>query len=674
MAKKISFTTDATKGGLLWGKTDKNGGVGMKAEVIGGGTITVGGGESVINEQATKENCELLSEINQSTGGRPIPCDHQAEANTGKFENGGAIPTPLFTHLYKDHHDLWEKLEKPLSPTEIHKIWDSEMKEHFAEEEKELFPYLLKTHPEFKPQIDKILKQHDHIRWLIEQNELSNFAEVIKEHIKLEESIMEKVVDDPYDVKSYTDSYKNKNSKMNTELLKGIAVEHEHKATLEKLSKGEITVEQAIVETAKDHLREDSNYYTKLKSIEQKMKNGGKVFVFPEILKAIMPLHQQKVLKDIEYSEHEETLLKLAENASKLKSRNDNGEETIMYLHYFYGGMDWYISEWDKTNGIFFGFANLNDDQNAEWGSSFVKDIVEMGNVELDFYFIPTAIKNINVGGNFYYKEKEEEAPFVSPDPVINKEKSDEGLNDVTDNFNKVFGKESPKEKTFKERINVEKTSENFADIRQSLDEFFTPKWTAEIMYNLAVKHGFSGGSILEPSMGHGVFFDVAVEHGAKQEDLYGFEIYKPNFDVVKNKYQKANLINSNFEYQFIDKEIFFKKNNIEKSLKFANKQFDLVIGNPPYGKHTSPHAYYFDSRLQIRYEGFFIYLALKKLKKGGLLVFVINSLWLQNGQLYNWQKEQISKYGELIDAYRLPNKVFKDTDIATDIVIFKRK
>jgi len=153
---------------------------------------------------------------------------------------------------------------------------------------------------------------------------------------------------------------------------------------------------------------------------------------------------------------------------------------------------------------------------------------------------------------------------------------------------------EPKKEKSFKERINVEKTAENFKDIRQSLDEFFTPKWTAQIMFDLAIKHGFKGGSILEPSFGHGVFFDVAIENssktelGIKEENLYGFEIYKPNFEVVKKNHPKAKLFDHNFEYQFIDQDIFYRKNKIEKSIDFKNKQFDLVLGNPPYGKHTS--------------------------------------------------------------------------------------
>lgn len=54
------------------------------------------------------------------------------------------------------------------------------------------------------------------------------------------------------------------------ELEIGIKVEAEHKNTLEKLSRGEITVEQAIKETAQVHLDEDPNYYSKLREIEKK--------------------------------------------------------------------------------------------------------------------------------------------------------------------------------------------------------------------------------------------------------------------------------------------------------------------------------------------------------------------------------------------------------------------
>ena len=48
------------------------------------------------------------------------------------------------------------------------------------------------------------------------------------------------------------------------ELQKGISTEQEHKETFEKVAEGKIGVEQAIEETAKEHIKENPNYYSEL--------------------------------------------------------------------------------------------------------------------------------------------------------------------------------------------------------------------------------------------------------------------------------------------------------------------------------------------------------------------------------------------------------------------------
>ena len=42
-------------------------------------------------------------------------------------------------------------------------------------------------------------------------------------------------------------------------------------------------------------------------------------------------------------------------------------EDKIIHLHFFMGGCHWYIAEYDGDD-IFFGYANLNDPEMAEWG------------------------------------------------------------------------------------------------------------------------------------------------------------------------------------------------------------------------------------------------------------------------------------------------------------------
>lgn len=43
--------------------------------------------------------------------------------------------------------------------------------------------------------------------------------------------------------------------------------------------------------------------------------------------------------------------------------------DKLIYLHFFIGGCDWYISEYDREEDLFWGFAILNGDYEcAEWG------------------------------------------------------------------------------------------------------------------------------------------------------------------------------------------------------------------------------------------------------------------------------------------------------------------
>ena len=62
-------------------------------------------------------------------------------------------------------------------------------------------------------------------------------------------------------------------------------------------------------------------------------------------------------------------------------------EEKLIYFHFFIGGCDWYITEYDGDD-LFFGFAILNGDyEMAEWGYvSFaeLKSICIEGCLEVD--------------------------------------------------------------------------------------------------------------------------------------------------------------------------------------------------------------------------------------------------------------------------------------------------
>ena len=73
-------------------------------------------------------------------------------------------------------------------------------------------------------------------------------------------------------------------------------------------------------------------------------------------------------------------------------------------------------------------------------------------------------------------------------------------------------------------------------------------------------------------------------------------------------------------------------------------------------------------------YDHYFITRSLDLLRSGGLLVFIIASSFLDSGKSYTEVKKRIAAKAELKDAYRLPNGIFKSTDVGTDIVVFKKR
>ena len=61
-------------------------------------------------------------------------------------------------------------------------------------------------------------------------------------------------------------------------------------------------------------------------------------------------------------------------------------KEKLIHVHFFIGGCDWYIVEYDGED-LFWGYADLNDSEMAEWGYiSFqeLKEIKLQGGLEID--------------------------------------------------------------------------------------------------------------------------------------------------------------------------------------------------------------------------------------------------------------------------------------------------
>ncbi len=66
---------------------------------------------------------------------------------------------------------------------------------------------------------------------------------------------------------------------------------------------------------------------------------------------------------------------------NKIKTKDQK-----IHMHFFIGGCDWWVSEYDPETKNMFGFCCLNDTMNAEWGYVSLNELkdVKIGFMEVD--------------------------------------------------------------------------------------------------------------------------------------------------------------------------------------------------------------------------------------------------------------------------------------------------
>lgn len=210
-------------------------------------------------------------------------------------------------------------------------------------------------------------------------------------------------------------------------------------------------------------------------------------------------------------------------------------------------------------------------------------------------------------------------------------------------------------------------------ELKGLLYEYFTPDEIVKKMWALAYKYGFgvvNNPVILEPSVGTGNFLKYAPDNS----DIYGNEINRYSKRICEILYPKAKITLQPFEKNFIERNLTIK-NKIDKLQKY-----DLVIGNPPYGQANSKfmamgEGDYTKAR---NFTEYFITRGLDLCKSGGLLIFVVGAEQYNGGTLFldsgiSEVKKAIAQKAQLVDAYRLPTKVFERTGVASEIIVFKK-
>ena len=321
----------SAKGGITEGLSHKEGGIPMRVKSTGQ-QVELEGGEGVINkrnmasektfefEGEEKTICEIASEINSADGnGVEINCDN-ITGKKYKYDNGGKIyMTDNEKEIFEDSFDEWFNEEEGnviQNEDGTYSTQDAQFRNRLKniDEVKEYFyKEFIQGQYDYYEKGGKILASSSSLEGinklisqylygstitLIPSSDETNLYEVHNKKGKtqfyvefsrgkykfIQPTQFEKggklkntlPIEEYKSAEISLDSYEDGGMEMGAvtefarggELARGIKIEMEHKDTINKFKRSDISTKDVAKGIAKDHLKEDKDYYKKLELIE----------------------------------------------------------------------------------------------------------------------------------------------------------------------------------------------------------------------------------------------------------------------------------------------------------------------------------------------------------------------------------------------------------------------
>jgi len=281
-------------------------------------------------------------------------------------------------------------------------------------------------------------------------------------------------------------------------------------------------------------------------------------------------------------------------------------------------------------------------------GSDFVIDVDDIGKGGLAKKY------KDNIAAIRIIKAMEAEGRFASPEErkQIAKYVGWGAIKGVFDPENKQWGKQHAE---LKELL----TDAEFKAARKStLDAHYTGSIVVGAMYDAMQHLGFTGGRVLESSVGIGNFFGMMPSAMRNASQLHGVELDSLTSRLVAALYPEAKIAQATGFEDF----------------QIPAEYFDAVIGNTPFGNQPlvdterSPYSGF-------SIHNYFLAKSIDKLRPGGIMQVVVSHNFLDAND--DRTRQWIWERAALIGAVRLPNTAFKEnagTEIVTDILIFQKR
>jgi SNF2 family DNA or RNA helicase/predicted RNA methylase len=187
-----------------------------------------------------------------------------------------------------------------------------------------------------------------------------------------------------------------------------------------------------------------------------------------------------------------------------------------------------------------------------------------------------------------------------------------------------------------------------------SLNEYYTDPDVARSMWTAIASLGVTSGEALEPSCATGVFLHTAPE-GFK---VTGVELDPTSAGAALALHGDRHEINTA---------------SFERFATMDSRQFDVVIGNPPYGPRGS---FIKDDKKDLSTaEDYFFDTSIDKCKPGGIVALVVPTGIMDSASRTSLRNSWL-KRAEFLGAMRMPNTAFEHshTGVTTDVVFMRKR
>ncbi|MEW2401963.1 AAA family ATPase [Streptomyces sp. NPDC046862] len=202
-------------------------------------------------------------------------------------------------------------------------------------------------------------------------------------------------------------------------------------------------------------------------------------------------------------------------------------------------------------------------------------------------------------------------------------------------------------------------TEDEYAKARAStLNAHYTDPAYARVVWQALQRFGVRAGTglrVLEPGVGAGRFLADA----PADAEIVGVEVDPITAAVAQALYPNAQIIPESFA-----------------DTRPPEEDFDVVVGNVPFGKYKVRDPKYNPGRRQ-SIHNHFILKSLEFTRPGGIVVLITSRYTLDGtDEAHKEARERMAALGDLLGAVRLPSGAHQEaagTPVVTDMLVFRR-